>query len=75
MILFKATMPIDSKERLSTVDYAGWDMGGLSREFIELLCVNLFDTSNKFFVRFNEENRQALVCISCLLLHSQDGYY
>jgi len=40
---------------------AGLDWGGLSREFFELICVNLFDASNKLFMRFSDENHQALV--------------
>ena len=41
--------------------YIGLDWGGLTREFFELICVNLFDTSNRLFMRFNDENHQALV--------------
>ena len=41
----------------------GLDWGGLSREFFELLCVECFDASNQLFRRFDEENRQALVCV------------
>ena len=39
----------------------GLDWGGVSREFFELLCVELFDASNGLFMRFNADNRQALV--------------
>ena len=39
----------------------GLDWGGVSREFFERLCVELFDSSNLLFRRFNEENHQALV--------------
>jgi len=40
---------------------SGLDWGGLSREFFELMSVELFDTSNKLFMRFNEEDHQGLV--------------
>ena len=40
---------------------AGLDWGGVSREFFERLCVELFDASNLLFRRFNEDNPQALV--------------
>lgn len=46
---------------------AGLDWGGVSREFFERLCVELFDPSNHLFRRFNEENQQALV--SCRHVH------
>ncbi len=39
----------------------GLDYGGLSREFFDLLSVELFDVSNKLFMRFNEEDHQGLV--------------
>ena len=41
----------------------GLDWGGLSREFFQLICVELFDASNKLFMRFSEENHQALVSL------------
>ena len=40
---------------------AGLDWGGLSREFFEQICVQLFDASNHLFMRFSDENHQALV--------------
>ena len=48
----------------------GLDWGGVSREFFERLCVELFDSSNLLFRRFNEENHQALVSctLSCYIL-------
>lgn len=39
----------------------GLDWGGLSREFFELLCAQLFDVSDGLFMRFDRDNHQALV--------------
>lgn len=43
------------------VNEEGQDWGGLMREWVNLLCVALFDPANKLFRRFEEDNHQALV--------------
>ena len=47
--------------RLLFVCLLGLDWGGLSREFFELMSVELFDVSNRLFMRFNEDDHQGLV--------------
>ena len=40
---------------------SGLDWGGVSREFFELVCIRCFDPNHGLFMRFKEDDPQALV--------------
>lgn len=46
------------------------DWGGPRREWFELICKALFDTSSQLFTRFSDNN-QALVSLQFPVLNSQ----
>ncbi|XP_030855144.1 apoptosis-resistant E3 ubiquitin protein ligase 1 isoform X1 [Strongylocentrotus purpuratus] len=62
----KATKSLSTSEwckkfDIHFVNEEGQDWGGLMREWVNLLCVSLFDPENKLFKRFEDDNNQALV--------------
>ncbi|XP_071486996.1 apoptosis-resistant E3 ubiquitin protein ligase 1-like [Diadema antillarum] len=62
----KATKNLSTSEwckkfEIHFVNEEGQDWGGLMREWVNLVCVALFDPENKLFKRFEEDNNQALV--------------
>lgn len=54
--------------------FAALDWGGPRREWFELICKTLFDTSNQLFTRFSDNNQglvNLLFLIYWCLLHEE----
>lgn len=59
---------------LFLLHFAALDWGGPRREWFELICKALFDTTSQLFTRFSDNN-QALVSLSSSWVDGKCGLY
>ena len=58
---------IQGQPMSTIICFSGLDYGGLSRELFVLLSTELFNSRVRYFIRFNPDNQQALVCDKCII--------